>query len=84
MFDFCDCTTILSYLHCHFSVGFEVASWVKAVRAMEILGILLITAAAVCGALKLFAMRDRTLLLFVASGLSIAAGKYNMSTARQN
>ena len=57
------------------SVGFDVADWLKAVRAMEILGILLITSAAVCGLLKLFAMKDQAALLLVAFGLSVAAGE---------
>ena len=61
--------------HCHFLVGYDVADWLKAVRAMEILGILLVASAAVCGLLKLFAMTDQIALLLVAFGLNVTAGE---------
>lgn len=46
----------------------------KAVRAMEILGMLLILAALVCAVLKQFVMKDKVLLPKIGSGCAIAAG----------
>lgn len=46
----------------------------QAVRAMEILGMLLILAALVCAVLKQFVMKDKVLLPKIGSGCAIAAG----------
>ena len=47
----------------------------KAVRAMEILGILIIGGAGLCGFLKLFVMKTQDVLPKLAAALAIAAGK---------
>ena len=52
-----------------------VPDWIKAVRAMEILGILIIGGAGLCGFLKLFVMKTQDVLPKLAAALAIAAGK---------
>lgn len=61
-----------------FTVSDSVLSKYKAVRAMVILAILLLAGAIICGILALFVMKKMKMLYFVASGLSVMAGKYIM------
>lgn len=64
------------YLNRFFTAPDSVMNYYKTVRAMVILAILLLAGAIVCGILALFVMKKMKVLYFVASGLSIVAGKY--------
>ena len=59
----------MSYLY------FAVADWMKAVRALEILGVLAIGGAGLCGFFKLFVMKTQDILPKFAAALGVAAGK---------
>ena len=65
-----------SYIFKVLNFSLTVADWMKAVRAMEILGILIIGGAGLCGFLKLFVMKTQDALPKFAAALAIAAGKW--------
>ena len=54
---------------------FTVADWLKAVRALEILGVLFIGGAGICGFLKLFVSKNQNFLPKIAAATGIAAGE---------
>ena len=56
-------------------ICFTVADWMKAVRALEILGVLFIGGAGLCGFLKLFVMKTQESLPKIAAAMGIAAGE---------
>ena len=53
-----------------------VDGWVHTVRAMEIIGILLIAFASACGALKYFIVKDNDKIVQIAGASAFAAGKF--------
>lgn len=56
------------------------ADWKKAVRAMSILGLLVLSVAVFMTVLKLFVMKDKKPVLFAGIGTSFAGGKIYIST----
>lgn len=56
------------------------ADWQKAVRAMSILGLLLLIVAVVMTIMKLFVMKDKKPVLFAGIGTSFAGGEIYIST----
>lgn len=55
------------------------ADWERAVRAMSILGFLVLIVAVVMTVLKLFVMKDKKPVLFAGIGTSFAGGKIYIS-----
>ncbi|XP_061180387.1 uncharacterized protein LOC133188929 [Saccostrea echinata] len=50
--------------------------WLKAVRAMSVLGFLVLVVAAVMAILKLFVLKDKQIILFVAIGTAFAGAVF--------